>query len=87
MMDAPKPPGELNPGVRLKLVKQVMREIDANIRLQKIFGRPVTDKLALVHKGKQFHFVNAHEIDLTDEQEKELLEIVEKILKKHKKQK
>ena len=85
MLDTPKPPGSLCPGVRVDVIKKVIREIDSNQRLSEIFGERPSNKLALVHKGKQFFFVNAHDIDLTDEQEREFLAIVQKIMSKYNK--
>ena len=84
MMDPPKPPGRLYPGVRVDVLKSVIRETDANIRLVELFGKRPSNKLALVHKDKQFHLVNAHDIDLTNEQEKEFLAITQKIMSKYK---
>lgn len=85
LLDSPQPPGSLHPGVRVKLIKQVLREADASIRLQEFFGRPASDKLALVHKDRQFKFISAGEVGLSGEQEKEFHKIIKDITVKHNK--
>jgi hypothetical protein len=83
-LEPPKPPGDLYPGVKLRVIKRIIREIDANVRLTEIFGKPASDRLALVHRGKQFVFVNNHEIDLSDDNEREFEAIMKNIYSKYK---
>jgi len=83
MLDTPDAPGKLYPGVKVSLIKAVIREMDASGSLKELLGPKPTDRLALVHKGKQFTFTPGRDVTLTGEQKKVFAAELKRVMSKH----
>jgi len=69
-------------GIRLDILRGIMDDLDANERLQGIFGSPVTGKMAVIADVNDLDIADAGFVDLTDEQQQTFRSELQAILKK-----
>lgn len=70
-----------NVRVRCDVMLRVLDDLDSNLQLQDIFGKPVTEALVIAAEGGDLRIENGGAVELTDGQRRRFLEIVGHIVK------
>jgi len=77
-------PEEVNPervGIRMDVLDNIISDLNANEELKKIFGEPVSRALIVVADNNDLRIEDGGVVELTDEQEKRFLEILDDIIR------
>lgn len=67
--------------IRCDVLVDIIEELDSNPELQEIFGRPVSEALIVVADGNDLRIEDGGSIELTEEQSKMFLDILNRIIK------
>lgn len=67
--------------IRCDVLVDIIEELDSNPELQEIFGRPVSEALIVVADGNDLRIEDGGSIELTEEQSKRFLDILNRIIK------
>ncbi len=67
--------------VRCDVLVKIIEELDSNPELQDIFGMPVSKALVVVADGNDLRIEDGGSVDLTEEQSKRFLEILNEVIK------
>jgi len=77
-------PEEVNPervGIRMDVLDNIISDLNANEELKEIFGEPVSRALIVVADNNDLRIEDGGVVELTDEQEKRFLEILDDIIR------
>jgi len=67
--------------VRCDVLVKIIEKLDSNPELQDIFGIPVSKALVVVADGNDLRIEDGGSVDLTEEQSKRFLEILNEVIK------
>lgn len=68
-------------GIRMDVLYNIINDLNNNDELQKIFGKPVAQALVVVADGNDLRIEEGGAIELTPEQEKRFLEILDAVIR------
>ncbi len=68
-------------GLRMDVLANIIDDINNNEELQTIFGTPVAKSLVVIADSNDIRIEEGGVIELTDEQEKKFIEILDSIIK------
>ena len=88
--EAPSPPAKSAPqsggkpiiGVKLSVLRSLMDEIDGNPKLQKVFGKPVCEKIGIAAIGNNIQFMELPTVKLSGEDKGTYLTEMNAIMRK-----
>ncbi|HEX55453.1 MAG: hypothetical protein DRO94_02165 [Candidatus Altiarchaeales archaeon] len=68
-------------GIRMDILENIIKDLNANEDLRKIFGVPVSRALVVVADNNDLRIEEGGLVELTEDQEKKFLEILEEIIR------
>lgn len=77
-------PEEINPervGVRMDVLADIIRDLNENLDMQKIFGKPVSKSLVVVADNNDLRIEEGGTVNLSDADSKKFLEILDSVIK------
>jgi len=75
---------EVNPdrvGIRMDVLENIIRDLNDNEELKKIFGSPVSRALVVVADNNDLRIEDAGIVELTDDQTEKFLEVLDEVIK------
>lgn len=76
---------DYNPGrvaIRMDVLENIIKDLNENKELKKIFGNPVSRALAVVADNNDLR-VEVGEVDISEKQERKFLEILEETIARY----
>ncbi len=80
----PEEKEEINPervGIRMDVLEDIIRDLNDNPDLQKIFGKPVSKSLVVVADNNDLRIEEGGAVNLSDADSKRFLEILDSVIK------